>query len=29
MRIKPDGWIRQFLETQLEGLTGHIEHGHF
>lgn len=25
MRIKPDGWIRQFLETQLEGLTGHIE----
>ena len=25
MKIRPNGWIRQFLETQLNGLTGHIE----
>ena len=25
MKIRPNGWIRQFLETQLTGLTGHIE----
>ena len=25
MKIRPNGWIRSFLETQLTGLTGHIE----
>lgn len=25
MKIRPDGWIRRFLQTQLTGLTGHIE----
>lgn len=25
MRITPKGWVREFLQTQLDGLTGHIE----
>lgn len=29
MKIRPDAWIKQFLETQLEGLTGHIYHAGF
>lgn len=25
MKIRPESWIRRFLQTQLTGLTGHIE----
>lgn len=29
MIIRPNAWIEKFLETQLDGLTGHIEHAGF
>lgn len=29
MNIQPNAWVKTFLETQLEGLTGHIEHAGF
>ena len=29
MKIQPKGWVRTFLETQLDGLTGHLEEAGF
>lgn len=29
MRVQPNAWIKTFLETQLSGLTGHIEQAGF
>ena len=29
MKIKPNAWVKSYLETQLEGLTGHIEQAGF
>ncbi len=29
MKIRPDAWMKRFLETQLEGMTGHIEKAGF
>lgn len=29
MKIQPNGWVRTFLETQLDGLTGHLEEAGF
>ena len=29
MRIQPNAWVKTFLETQLDGLTGHLEQAGF